>query len=297
MYTFDTHMCSLPRPRAFWGTVCEAIGTRLTVTPTAADEVLRRESLETQREWIRRLRWINKDRGIGWDARDIRRLANSAAQTGRDWLRQQLQSAGGPYHLDRQRSAPILERQDLIDDALPDSFFDFESPNGIRDKRIVAEAFAGDYNLLVSNNINTIDVIGLTDWLQDGFGREIGVQTRILTPQKAIESFRGTYQKPREWLADVVAKASVTNPYVPTQAAMEMTELVEGLSKRGIDDIQLHLRLLLDDETVFRASLEGVKQTGLSASARSENHRVSAVADQLSRNTGLSQADLLAPEF
>lgn len=297
LYAFDTHMCSLPKPRAFWGTVCESVGVPLTVTLTAADETLRREAIETQRDWIRHLRRINKDLQTGWDARQIRRLANSAAKTARDWLKNQLESPTGPYRVDRQQSTATIERQDLLDEAIPDAFFDFESPNGIRDKKIVVEAFAGNYNLLVSNNIRSIEVIGLTQWLREGPGRSMGIRTRILTPTLAVKTFRKAYHKPPEWLADVVAKASVTNPHNGAEARMEMAALIDGLAKRGIDDIRLHLRLLLENETVVRSALENVKQSGPSQSARGEADRTSVVAARLSRDTGLSESALLVPGF
>ncbi|MDD9998706.1 MAG: hypothetical protein OXP09_00210 [Gammaproteobacteria bacterium] len=128
---------------------------------------------------------------------------------------------------------------------------------------------------------------------KEGFSREAGIQTRILAPARSVSALRDRHQKPRESLAEAVSSASVTNLDDTISAAMEMTGLIDGLSKRGIDDIQRHLQLTLDDERVFRAALQSVRRAGLSASGRAEEQRRSRVADRLSRDTGLPQSDLL----
>ena len=48
-------------------------------------------------------------------------------------------------------------REAEIDDCLPDSFFDLTTGNGVRDRNIVVEALAWGFDILATNNINSID--------------------------------------------------------------------------------------------------------------------------------------------
>ena len=116
--------------------------------------MLRRERLETQRMWQKRLRAIEGEVHAEWGPDARRRLANVAAATSRDWLHDQLRTPQSPYRLDAQKQ-PVA-RQEEIDERVPDGFFDFGTDNGIQDKKIVVEAFAGGYHLLVSNSIGSI---------------------------------------------------------------------------------------------------------------------------------------------
>ena len=52
--TFDTNIPASRETRAFWATLCEEIGQRMVMTPTASAELLSRVSLDGQREWTRR---------------------------------------------------------------------------------------------------------------------------------------------------------------------------------------------------------------------------------------------------
>ena len=64
--TFDTNIPAIPAIRAFWATLCEDAGQRMTLVPTAASELLRRVRLETEREWAKRLKAVNAEQRIGW---------------------------------------------------------------------------------------------------------------------------------------------------------------------------------------------------------------------------------------
>ena len=52
--TFDTNVPALPSVRAFWGTICEEIGQRMVLTPTAAARTVARD-----RRMLRRGRGCN----------------------------------------------------------------------------------------------------------------------------------------------------------------------------------------------------------------------------------------------
>ena len=98
--TFDTNVVAPVNLRAFWGTVCESIGTRLVLTETALSEVIRFDRQSVQWDWERRLNALcRSDRSIGLDAKSIRRASRSVAKEGADRLRQEFLRAdgGGSY--------------------------------------------------------------------------------------------------------------------------------------------------------------------------------------------------------
>ena len=99
LLTFDTNLAGVRGPRAFWATLCEEIGQPLALTPTAASETLRRVRLETEREWTRKLKAIDREQGIGWGRTQLRRLATTAANASRDWLNEEIRKAGRSLHL------------------------------------------------------------------------------------------------------------------------------------------------------------------------------------------------------
>ena len=289
VYAFDTNMCAVPGIRCLWGTVCEAVGTAVVLTPTAASEVLRRERLETQRTWQTRLRAIEGELQAEWGPDVRRRLANVAATTSRDWLHDQLRTPRSPYRLDPQKH--LTARQEEIDERLPDEFFDFSTDNGIQDKKIVVEAFAGGYHLLVSNNIGSIDLIGLSRWLNTGEGAAMNIGTRIETPRNAIECLETTHQMGAAWLAEVAARASVTDPYDEARSAREIATFIDaGLAERGVADVQIHLRGQFKNPRTLRTSLEAVVSKGRSNAARVENLGSDRVRRSLPKETGLSQS-------
>lgn len=286
MLVFDTNLCCLPEVRCFWGALCETLGARLTLTPTAAKETVRRENIETQRKWIARLKLLNEDRGRNWTRMEIRRLATKAATSAAAWLKAELSNPNGAYGIDAQRSADIQRRLTVLEDALPDSFFDIKTPNGIRDKQIVIEALAGRHDILITNNIATIDVIGLQPWIKT-HEEILNLQTRILNPMVALEWLRETYQMPDDWLTHVTAKACVNDPYDSGRAEDEIFALIDGFSHRGLDDLQTHLRQALSDHKRLLSALETVKRNGRSRASRAEEIRINRVLATLSKLTSL----------
>jgi len=262
------------------------LGARLTLTPTAAKETVRRENIETQRKWIARLKLLNEDRGRNWTRMEIRRLATKAATSAAAWLKAELSNPNGAYGIDAQRSAGTQRRLTVLEDALPDSFFDIKTPNGIRDKQIVIEALAGRHDILITNNIATIDVIGLQPWIKT-HEEILNLQTRILNPMVALEWLRETYQMPDDWLTHVTAKACVNDPYDSGRAEDEIFALIDGFSHRGLDDLQTHLRQALSDHKRLLSALETVKRNGRSRASRAEEIRINRVLATLSKLTSL----------
>jgi len=286
VFVFDINLCCLPEVRSFWGALCETLGTRLTLTPTAARETVRRENIETQRKWIAQLKLVNENCEQNWTRMQVRRFATKAAISAAAWLKAELAKPNGAYAIDAQDSASTQQRLTLLEDALPDSFFNIKTPNGIRDKQIVVEALAGRHDILITNNIATIDVIGLQPWIKT-HAESFDLQTTILNPLVALEWLRETHQMPDDWLAHVTAKACINNPYDRGQAEDEIFALIDGLSHRGLDELQTHLRQALSDHGNLLSALETVKRNGRSKSSLAEDDRIGRVLATLSKHTSL----------
>lgn len=284
---FDYELCLTPALRAFWGTICETVPIPLILTPTSAEEALVHGQRLAKQEWRRKLRALNDERSLGWQPLRIDRVSGKAAIAERDYLDEQLRSPDGPYRLDQQVGEQTVERLVDIPDALPDSLFDFSRSDALVDRGIVIEALAGGYDLLLSHNIRSMDVIGLTQWLRAGEGARMGIVTRILDPAVAVEILRGTRQLPRTWLAGIAARSSVSDPSDPDRSALEMARFLHALQRWRLDDIHNHLCSLLTDEPVFLAALEEVRRTGASAAYQLETQCLKASRATLSRRTGL----------
>ena len=144
--TFDTNIAGVWNTRVFWATLCEALGQTMKPTPTATVEVLRRIQIETEREWTKKLRVLNRDQSIGWGKVQVRRLAITAAAATRDRFETEMTKQGAIYEGSRTARAWRSRRQrrrseDLIDDRA----FDLSTENGLLDRKIVIEALARGY--------------------------------------------------------------------------------------------------------------------------------------------------------
>ncbi len=289
MFVFDTNMCCLPELRALWGTLCETIDLKLTLTPTSLRETLRRENMETQRLWLAVLKSVNEAVGAGWDRTTIRRFSNQAAMCATRTLAKAFST--GVYEKDDLKNPSAQERIAFIEQELPDDFFDLSTDNGIRDKLIVTEAFAGNHDILITNNIASIDVIGLTGWLSNT-NLECEISTRILDPWRAVEAIESQHQMPDHWLAQVAVRAVVNDPYDSRGAADALYSLVNTLSQRGVDEIKNRIHLSLDNERVFENALNHLRRIGPSLSARSERQGKQVVYKEVSRQSGLALSEI-----
>ena len=292
--TFDTNMAGIRQTRVFWATLCELSGQPFILTETGALETLRRERLETERLWAVRLAAANRVLGAGWTATERRRLSTQAAMAARDWLREQLRTKGGAYRLDATRNATIDELQGWIDEHVDDRIFDMSTDNGIRDRKIVVEAMARGYDIIVSNNINTLSSSLLRAWVVSDAVQDMGITTAILPPQVAEEQLREAAQMPVEWCAWAAAQAAVTDPYSAGQAAEEVAALTEVFDARGMEDIATTIERVTQDPAVFDMALERVRTHGNSAAARAERAREIRELNTLAKRTGIAPADLAA---
>ena len=168
-----------------------------------------------------------------WSATERRRLSTDAARTARDWLREQLRLPDGPYRRDARRDAAI----DGLEAWLDESIFDLDTDNGIRDRKIVIEAMARGYDIIVSNNIGPIEPALLRAWVGSAAARDRGIVTDILPPQPAEEKLRVSAQMPVEWCVWAAAHAAVTDPDDVGRAADEVVQLLEVFERRGMPGI------------------------------------------------------------
>ena len=181
--TFDTNAVSLVNLRAFWGTVCESVGTRLTLTETAFTEVLRFERQNVQWDWEKRLRAIRRAHpSIQLDPKSVRRNSQHVAREGVEQLQNAFRDPRvAPYAYERATSDKNAERHFRLLDEVPERFFDMRTDAGKRDHKIVVEAFTSNFDLLISNNINTINHIGIGLWLASGNAERLAITTQLNT--------------------------------------------------------------------------------------------------------------------
>ena len=286
LLTFDTNLAGVRGPRAFWATLCQEIGQPLALTPTAANETLRRVRLETEREWTKKLKRINREQGLGWSRTQIRRLATSAANASRDWLHEEMRRQGGIYAFTRRAAEETEDREAEIEDAMDDRAFDLTTDNGIRDRMIAIEAMARGYDILASNNVESIDHGMLRHWIEEGAGSTLGIRTTILRPEPAEERIRREYGKPIEWTAHAAARACVSDPENVSQAALEIMDLIEEFHERGMSELQSRILRLTRNASDFAAALESVHRHGSSRAMRGEATMQAAGSTAVGRMSG-----------
>ena len=285
--TFDTNVVAVSNTRVFWATLCEDIGQSMVLTPTASMEVVRRILFETEREWTKTLKTINHEQGLGWSAITVRRLATLAAQTARDWFRDTLRQQGSIYANTPRRSAEVEALEAHIDDALDDAIFSDSDGNGVRDRRIVVEAMARGYDILASNNIASIDHGMLRHWLTTCGTPKLGLTTTIVRPEHAEERLRIAYDRPMHWTATAAARASVTDPDNPQQAAKEMVTLLDRFEQRGMAELKIRIARTIEQPQALRTVLAQVARHGTSRAMRAEQAMRAAATTAVSTRAGI----------
>ena len=291
--TFETTLSSLHRVRAFWATLCEEIHQPFVLMPTAVNETLIRERLETGYEWEKRLKWMKRQRKVvHWDKVEIRRLSTLAATTARNWLRDELKKSTGIYRVDRRITREIINLESDISDHIDDHIFDMSTANGIRDRQIVIEAMARGYDILASNNVNSIKHDRLRHWIVMGPGKTLGVKTTILAPELAEEALRFAHDQPLEWTADAVIRACVTDPDNREQAFQEIEVFTADFPRRGMGTMLANILVVLNSEAGFENALQSVRRQGISEAGRFDLEREQRIVNALSRRTGIG-----SPEF
>ena len=281
--TFDTNMASVWFTRVFWGTICEDIGQTLVLTPTATSETLRRIVMETEREWTKRLKAINAEEGHRWTKVQIRRLATTAAQASRDHFAQEMHKQGAIYAASPRPTPTVEALEAEIDDKIVDDAFDLKNDNGLRDRKIVIEALARGFDIIASNNINSIEHEILEDWIEDRGRHGLQIETRILRPEPAERALRKAHKKPIEWPAYMAAYACVSDPYDAPRAAKEIAELIEDFDERGMSGLKNRIRIVTKDAVGFDQILAYVQKYGTSRAMREERTMRSSGAKAASR--------------
>ena len=286
--TFDTNLAGVWNTRVFWATLCEELGQTMKLTPTATVEVLRRIRLETEREWTKKLRALNHDESMGWSKVQVRRLATTAATATRDRFKTEMTKQGAIYEGNRTTTGQVEAAEADIDELIDDRAFDVSTDNGIRDRKIVIEAMARGYDILASNNIESIDHGMLRDWLKRQGTPVLGLSTTILRPEPAEERLRNDYGKPIEWTALAAARACVTDPYDETRAGQEMADLLEGFEERGMSELKQRIHRLIRNKREFNIILLSVAKHGTSRSMHEEHALSEAGSRAVSRRAGRS---------
>ena len=284
--TFDTNLTGVWQARAFWATLCEEINQKMVLTPTATGETLRRIRLEAEREWKRRLAAINEEQSIGWTRVDIRRLSTTAAQACANWFKTETGKQGNIYTYSR-RTPAIEEREAEIDDAIADDIFDLTTDNGIRDRKIVVEAMARGFDILASNNVESIDHGMLRHWVRSDEARGLRITSTIERPEAAEERLRTHYGKPIEWTALAAARACVTDPEDPARSAGELSELISVFHERGMSELQARIHKLTRNASQLARILDHVRRHGASEAMRAERDMNTSSRDAVTRRSGI----------
>ena len=287
LITFDTNLAGVWNTRAFWATLCEEIGQSMVLTPTATTEVLRRIRLESEREWTKKLREINAEQGLGWSKVEVRRLATVAAGAARDWFKSEVRKQGAIYATSPRRTNETEALEAEIEESLDDEVFDLTTDNGVRDRKIVIEAMARGYDILASNNIESIDHGMLRDWLKTLGQPKLGLSTTILRPEPAEEQLRNAYDKPIRWTAYVAARACVTDPEDTVRAAREIAELIEVFDERGMSELKSRIYRVTKRRQDLAQLLASVARYGTSRAMRGERALRTAGARAASKRAGI----------
>ena len=285
---FDSNLAGVAETRAFWGTLCEEIGQRMMLTPTAASEVTRRVRLESERAGKKKLKRINAEQGMGWSKVEVQRLATTAGNAARDRFKEELEHQGAIYARAPRRDGRIEALEAEIDDEIDERAFDLTTATGINDRKIVVEAMARGYDIVASNNINSIKHGILREWIRTHGAPKLDIKTSILRPEPAEEALRQAYGKPIEWTAFAAARACVSNPYEKGKAAKEIGELLDAFDERGMGAIKDQIETVARSPKVFAEMLERVARHGASLAMREERSMRNASSQAVSRRAGAS---------
>ena len=289
LITFDTNVVALPETRSFWATICEEIGQRMLFTPTAAGEVLRRIRLETERSWEKRLKSLVKEQGLNLThKKSFRSLSTIAAVAARDTFRDEMTHQGSIYARMPSLTHDTEALRDEISERIPDMIFDLESDTGIRDRNIVIDALAGGFDILASNNIDSISHPLLRVWIEGAEGQGLGLTSTILTPEAAELKLREANGKDVFWVVEALARSCVTNPDDENRAAQEILDAIKVFRKRGMLQIQGVISRAIADPRRRERALNAVRTHGTSAAMRSEARQEAAASKAVERSTGIS---------
>ena len=260
----------------------------MVLTPTATTEVLRRVRLETEREWTKKLRGLNREQALGWTKVEVRRLATVASVAARDWLEAEVRKQGSIYAASPRPAKPTESLEADIEEMIDDRAFDLSTDNGIRDRKIVIEAMARGFHILASNNVDSIDHGMLRQWLRNAGAPRLGLSTTILRPEPAEEEIRTALDKPIEWTAHAAARACVTDPDDELRSGREIAELIEGFDERGMSELKGRIYRMTKSRRKLAQVLDSVTRHGASRAMRGERALREAGAKAASKRARMS---------
>ena len=242
---FDTNLTGVRGVRRFWGTVCEMAAQPLYLTPTASSETLRRVRLEVQRETEKELKARRKE-GEELNPVYIRRVATATGNAARDALKDMLAQQGSAYLRTPPPDAETLALELEIDDTIPEDAFDRTNDNSVRDRKIVVEAAARGYDILASNNVNSMRRGILEHWAQTT-GASMGLNFEIMTPDDTERRMRRELEQPLEWVGGAAVRACVRNAQNAGEIATELPKMMEDWGVRGMAQIEATVAAILED--------------------------------------------------
>ena len=152
------------------------------------------------------------------------------------------------------------------------------------------EAPAWGFDILATNNINSIDHVMLREWIEGSDGQRLRLASTILRPQEAEGHLRSAYGKPIEWTAHALARACVSDPDDESQAANEMIEFLAPFQERGMGELRMRLERMMGDRNAMRSILESVRRHGNSLAMRREVRAQQASASAVSQEAGIALA-------
>ena len=249
-------------------------------------ETMRRISLDSDRRWEKRLNQARVAGKANLSKFGVRRVGTRAAQATCAWFERELKRRDGPYRTAPERGSSVIGREIDIGQAIDDRVFDLDEDNGVRDKRIVVEAMARGYDVLTSNNNNSIDHGRLKVWMKEE-GERLGVVTTLLRPEEAEEKLRESLGKKLEWTEYAAARSCITDPYNKKKAKQEMEVLLEPLGRRGMGETQNRIYRALQDSKRWDHLLEHVATHGQSHAGRAEAEGRRQAVNEVNRATNM----------
>jgi len=132
-------------------------------------------------------------------------------------------------------------------------------------------ALARDVDLIISNNVQTLDHPGLQAWIaQEGSRLPFALKTSINAPEEAEVRIRTEHGRTREWISVIAVRAAASDFKDTNQALDEVMAMVEEFDDRGMPNLRTRILRELSDRQRLHKVLEAAKQQGKSQSARLE---------------------------
>ena len=190
----DVNLLSTPTPRKLFGLWFEAAGQSVTVLPSALDEL------------APLLRIVVQD-GVPVAAPPAPLRDHPVVRHQLEWVRQLHPETDGPYRfapLTSEQSLAALEIRQRFSLACFPILSQREEMPAHRDAMIVSEALACGLEIIITNNMTSIDHFEVNDWLRRHLGRNTGL---LVTGDDAMLQAHSSGRASRQLLALALASA------------------------------------------------------------------------------------------